>query len=141
ERVPEVPIEVMYSKEADLGLLGGEGIVKGYVNSRKYFQADWPFSRPKYFFPELKKALRQTLALFDEHHCLDGYILKTPVQDLKSQLALQLCREMLLTLLIKKRTCRNEAHRSEIRKKYTDCVTMSPDEAEWFGFSTMDALT
>ncbi|KAH9400696.1 39S ribosomal protein L28, mitochondrial [Tyrophagus putrescentiae] len=126
----------MYSKEADLGLWG---IVKGYVNSRKYFQADWP--RPKYFFPELKKALRQTLALFDERHCLDGYILKTPVQDLKSQLALQLCREMLLTLLVKKRTCRNEADRSEMRKKYTDCVTMSPEEAEWFGFSTMDALT
>lgn len=42
ERVPDVPIEVMYPKEADLGLWGGEGIVKGYVKPRKYFQAGWP---------------------------------------------------------------------------------------------------
>mgnify|MGYP002649333208 CR=1 FL=1 len=48
------------------------------------------FRRPKYFFPELKKAVLyseildkhftfictgRTLALVDEHHGLDGYIL------------------------------------------------------------------
>lgn len=154
ERVPDVPIEVMYPKEADLGLWGGEGIVKGYVKPRKYFQAGWP--RPKYFFPELKKAVLyseildkhftfictgRTLALVDEHHGLDGYILRTPVQDLKSQLALQLRREMLLTLLGKKKPGRDEAHGGEMRKKYADCVTtMPPEEAEWFGLSTVDAL-
>ncbi len=49
---------------------------------------------------------------------------------------------MLLTLLgRKKKTGRDEAHGGEMRVKYADCVTtMPPEEAEWFGLSTVDAL-
>lgn len=48
---------------------------------------------------------------------------------------------MLLTLLGRKKTGRDEAHGGEMRKKYADCVTtMPPEEAEWFGLSTVDAL-
>lgn len=40
--IPDVPIPVIYPKEADSGIWGGEGIVKGYVKPRKYFQAGKP---------------------------------------------------------------------------------------------------
>jgi len=41
--VADVPIEVLYPKEADSGIWGGEGIIKGYVKPRKYFQQGWPY--------------------------------------------------------------------------------------------------
>lgn len=48
---------------------------------------------------------------------------------------------MLLTLLGRKKPGRDEVHGGEMRKKYADCVTtMPPEEAEWFGLSTVDAL-
>ena len=93
--VPDMPIEVQYPKEADLGLWGGEGIVKGYnIKPRKYFQSGW--TRPKYWFPNLKKMVlfneilvkhfsiictARTLSLFDQHCGLDSYISRTEVQD------------------------------------------------------------
>lgn len=41
--IPDVPIPVIYPKEADIGIWGGEGIIKGYIKPRKYFQAGKPY--------------------------------------------------------------------------------------------------
>lgn len=149
--VPDMPIEVQYPKEADLGLWGGEGIVKGYIKPRKYFQAGWP--RPKYWFPNLKKVVlyseildkhfsiictARTLSLIDQHCGLDSYILRTEVQDFKSQLALSLRREMLLTLVRKQ--FKDANHERDMLEKYSD-VIIPAEEAEWFGLAEHQAIT
>ncbi|KAF7492414.1 hypothetical protein SSS_10079 [Sarcoptes scabiei] len=149
-RIPDVPIPVLYPKEADEGLWGGEGIVKGYVKPRKYFQAGWP--RPKYWFPNLKKVVfyseildkhfsiictELTLRLIDQNHGFDNYILRTNVQDLKSRLGLLLRRQMLLTLA--KKEFRDAEHEKSMMQKYGDCI-IPLEEAEWFGLSVPQAI-
>jgi len=47
--VADVPIEVLYPKEADSGIWGGEGIIKGYIKPRKYFQQGLPYALPLTF--------------------------------------------------------------------------------------------
>ncbi|XP_054160151.1 39S ribosomal protein L28, mitochondrial-like [Oppia nitens] len=152
ERVADVPIPVIYPPEADTGIWGGEGVVKGYVKPRKYFQQGDP--RPKMWFPNLKRCVlyseildkhfrlictRRTLDLVDSHYGFDAYLLKTPVQDLKSQLALSLRRLMLLKLL--KNDFTDENHGKEMREKYSDCWKgFTLEEAEWFGLSVKQAI-
>ncbi|XP_027204270.1 mitochondrial ribosomal protein L28 [Dermatophagoides pteronyssinus] len=150
-RVPDVPISVTYPKEADAGLWGGEGIVKGYVKPRKYFQAGWP--RPKYWFPNLKKVVmyseildthfqiictRRTLSLIDDYYGFDNYILRSKVHDLKSQLGLALRRQMLLKLA--KKEFKDENHEQQMLDKYGDCI-IPLEEAEWFGLTVQQAVT
>lgn len=71
------------------------------------------FSTAKLWFPDLVKTIvhseildkylsvvvtDRTLWLIDQHKGFDNYILETPVQDFKSQLALHLRRRMLVAL-------------------------------------------
>jgi len=150
ERVADTPIPVLYPPEADVGIWGGEGVVKGYIKPRKYFQAGQP--RPFYWFPHLKRAVfyseildkyfrvictRRTLELVDNHYGFDSYILRTEVQDLKSQLALSLRRLMLLTLI--RKNFKDPEHCEEMVNKYKDCL-IPEEEAEWLGLSVRDAM-
>ncbi|CAG2102223.1 unnamed protein product [Medioppia subpectinata] len=150
ERVADTPIPVIYPPEADVGIWGGEGIVKGYVKPRKYFEAGK--IRPKYWFPNLKRAVfyseildkyfrtictRRTLELVDKHYGFDSYILRTEVQDLKSGLALNLRRIMLLTLI--RKDFKDPKHCEEMVDKYRDCL-IPEEEAEWVGLSVRDAM-
>ena len=91
--------------------------------------------RPKYWFPNLKKVVlyseildkhfsiictARTLSLIDQHCGLDSYILRTEVQDFKSQLALSLRREMLLTLVRKQ--FKDANHERDMLEKYSDVI-------------------
>ena len=80
----------------------------------------------------------RTLELVDEHHGLDSYILRTPVQDLKSQLGLDLRRHMLLKLI--RGNFETPELAAEMKQKYSDCI-IPEEEAEWFGLSESNAIT
>ncbi|RWS17969.1 39S ribosomal protein L28-like protein [Dinothrombium tinctorium] len=139
DRMSDVPIKVDYPSESDSGLWGGEGVIRGH---------------PLTWFPSLQRAVvyseifdkhlsvvvtRRTLQLIDDAHGFDNYILRTPIQDLKSQLALDLRRKMLITLA-KKDFAKDDPKRFEfIWKKYGDCA-IPLEEAEWFGLPISKAM-
>ena len=63
---------------------------------------------------------KRTLDLVDDAYGFDGYILRTPVNDLKSQLALHLKRFMLIKLA--KKDFPTEEKANEMCEKYADCI-------------------
>lgn len=95
------------------------------------------FSVAKLWFPNLLQTViyseildkhlsitctRKTLALIDENHGFDNYILRTPEQDLKSQLALGLKRKMLIALAKQDYHEGNEVKKNYVNEKYKDFV-------------------
>uniref|UniRef100_A0A023FJ67 Putative 39s ribosomal protein n=1 Tax=Amblyomma cajennense TaxID=34607 RepID=A0A023FJ67_AMBCJ len=145
-RTEERPIPVLYPKECREGIWGGEGIVRGYKPCAtgyyvKYFQ---PILRRVVLYSEiLDKYMRVTVTqrtqlLINEHYGFDFYILKTPVQDLHSQLALDLRRKMLLALARKDLYHNDEKKQKEILEKYKDFI-VSEEEADWFGLTLWKA--
>lgn len=145
-RTEERPIPVAYPRECQEGIWGGEGIVPGYApNSVGYYV--------KFFTPELRRVIlyseildkymrvtvtERTMILINEHFGFDLYILKTPVQDLHSQLALDLRRKMLLALARKDLYPDNPEKQKEILEKYKEFI-VSEEEADWFGLTLWKA--
>uniref|UniRef100_A0A023GJS1 Putative 39s ribosomal protein n=2 Tax=Amblyomma TaxID=6942 RepID=A0A023GJS1_AMBTT len=145
-RTEERPIPVLYPKECQEGIWGGEGIVPGYKPCAtgcfvKFFT---PLLKRVVLYSEiLDKYMRvtvtqRTLLLINEHCGFDLYILKTPVQDLHSQLALDLRRKMLLALARKDLYHDNEEKQKEILEKYKEFM-VSEEEADWFGLTLWKA--
>ncbi|RWS24683.1 39S ribosomal protein L28-like protein [Leptotrombidium deliense] len=145
-RKPDVPIKVEYPVEADQGLWGGEGVIRGFFQPRKFVRK-WDFPIPRVWLPNLKRAVvyseildkyfsvvltETTLKLIDKSTGFDNYILRTPVQDFKSQLALDLRRKMLVSLAKKDFAKDDPIKFDVIWKKYGDCA-IPLEEAEWFG--------
>lgn len=99
----------------DEGLWGGEGIVKGYFESKpftkkKILPRQWI---PKLWWPHVERAIvysevldkymnivitPRALRLIDEKFGLDYYLLETPEIDINSKLGLRLKREILVRL-------------------------------------------
>ncbi|XP_077550385.1 mitochondrial ribosomal protein L28 [Haemaphysalis longicornis] len=145
-RTEERAIPVLYPRECQEGIWGGEGIIMGYMRR--------PYVRyVKYFYPSLKRVIlyseildkymrvtvtERTLILINEHCGFDLYILKTPVQDLHSQLALDLRRKMLLALARKDLYPDNKDKQKEILEKYKEFI-VSEEEADWFGLTLWKA--
>ena len=63
---------------------------------------------------------RRTLSLIDDYYGFDNYILRSKVQDLKSQLGLALRRQMLLKLARKE--FKDKDHEQQMLEKYGDCI-------------------
>ncbi|XP_049515177.1 39S ribosomal protein L28, mitochondrial isoform X2 [Dermacentor silvarum] len=80
----------------------------------------------------------RTLILINEHFGFDLYILKTPVQDLHSQLALDLRRKMLLALARKDLYPDKPEKQKEILEKYKEFI-VPEEEADWFGLTLWQA--
>lgn len=149
KRIENVPIPLIYPKEADDGIWGGEGIVKGYLKRHKYHRriAHWwiPVLMKTVLYSEILDNYMQvivtgtTLRAIDKHYGFDNYILETPVQDLKSQLALDLRRMMLLALAHQDMYPDNPEKQKEIYDKYKKFI-IPEDEAEWFGLSIKAAI-
>lgn len=145
-RTEERPIRVVYPRECHEGIWGGEGIVPGYAPDSSGYHV-------KYFTPQLKRFVvyseildkymrvtvtERTLILINEHCGFDLYILKTPVQDLHSQLALDLRRKMLLALARKDLYPDNPEKQKAMLEKYKDFI-VSEEEADWFGLTLWKA--
>ncbi|VDO04490.1 unnamed protein product [Haemonchus placei] len=145
------PLYVIYPPEADKGLWGGEGVVKGWKESRPYTKKKilprhWV---PHLYFPALRsyvlyseildKHLKVTvteraLRLIDENFGLDYYILRTPEIDLASKLK----REMLLTLAKETYYPEDEERHNYIKQKYKEFV-IPAEEADWVGLDLNEA--
>ncbi|KFD52570.1 hypothetical protein M514_06604 [Trichuris suis] len=148
------PVLVLYPPEADKGLWGGEGVVKGYrlmdVRPRKkrFLPRDW---LPSYWFPKLMDRVlyseildkymkvtvtQRTMGLIDKHYGLDFYLLETPEPDLHSKLGCKLKRILLLALA--RRHFGDPTKSEEILEKYAKFI-MPEEEAEWIGLDLNEA--
>lgn len=148
-RVENIPIPAIYPKEADEGLWGGEGIVKGF-QKRHHLQR----RVPHFWIPRLIKHVLyseildrhmeivvtpRTLNLIDEAFGFDNYILQTHAVDLKSKLGMTLKREMLLTLARKSMYPNDPVKREKVYKRYKK-FEISEEEAEWVGLTMKEAV-
>ncbi|BFZ15264.1 hypothetical protein BsWGS_18303 [Bradybaena similaris] len=156
ERIPVVnaAIPVVFPKECNTALWGGEGIIFGYYRKiDKKRQKKIP-TLPRIWRPWLKKRVlyseildkwmsinttNRALYLIDENFGLDFYILKTHEVDLCSQLAMTLKREMLLALARKSMYPNDPVKRDKIYNKYKEFV-IPEEEAEWVGLDVPTAV-
>ncbi|KAK2188115.1 hypothetical protein NP493_141g03016 [Ridgeia piscesae] len=132
--VQNVPIPVYYPPEAEEGLWGGVGIIKGFTKRKNWFIKP---RAPKIWMPRIIKRVfyseildrwmsinctQTTLSLIDDAFGFDNYILKTSEADLKSNLGMRLKREMLLTLVRRSMYPNNPEKAAEIAEKYQQFV-------------------
>ncbi|CAL7948197.1 unnamed protein product [Xylocopa violacea] len=148
--VQNVPIPLLYPKEFHQGLWGGEAIIQGFVKKHKFNRR-----YPHFWFPSLKKSVvysevldkyisvvvtNRTINLINEHYGFDHYLLKTPACDLKSELALKIKREILLTLADKTLYPDDPVKQEEIYAKYKEYLTAyTREEIEWYGLTYNEA--
>lgn len=153
ERVQDVPIPIHYPRQSQDGLWGGEGWITGY----RYANNDKLSNRVKKTWkPQLLKrdlyseilnhkftitVTPRTLDLIDAAYGFDFYILKTPKEDLKSKLGMDLKRAMLLRLARKDTELYPEdsAKRDSIYNRYKQ-FEIPEEEAEWVGLSLEEAV-
>jgi large subunit ribosomal protein L28 len=148
-RVESRPIPLTFPKESHQGLWGGEAVIKGYKKRKllkRHFAHYWiPVLRRSIVYSEILDkymavvVTKRTLNLIDQAYGFDNYILKTPIVDLQSQLAFNLRRKMLLTLVRREMYPNDPDKQEEIYQKYREHI-IPEDEAEWFGLSIEDAL-
>lgn len=148
--VQNVPIPIIFPREADEGLWGGEGIIAGFKQ-----RIDKPKTSPfaKIWMPRLSTRVLyseildrwisvtvtlRTLDLIDESYGLDKYILSTPERDIRSKFGMRLKREMLLALANKSLYPNDPAKRDEIYQKYKQ-FEVPASEAEWVGLTLYEA--
>jgi len=149
EEVHTDEVQVVYPREVDQGLWGGEGVVKGYKNLGRY-----KGEVARYWFPHLQKtavysdildryvelhATERALDLIDDATGLDHYILQTSHADLNSLLAFRLKREMLLALL-RGTVPGDEERRQRVLQTYGHYASIPEEEADWLGLSLEEAV-
>ncbi|KAK9886889.1 hypothetical protein WA026_019146 [Henosepilachna vigintioctopunctata] len=103
------PIPLIWPKEHNEQLWGGEGVVQGFQSRGKYKRRI-----PHFWVPVLRRSVvyseildkyisvivtDRTINLINANYGFDHYLLKTPACDLKSLLALRLKRRILKELL------------------------------------------
>lgn len=148
ERTENIPLPVIFPKDADVGLWGGEGFVAGMRIKKRYsprMARLWkPHIMRRVLYSEILDqyyditVTRTALDLIDEAYGLDYYILKTHEVDLKSRFGNTLKRQMLLALVRKSMYPDDPKKRDEIFAKYEKFV-IPEEEAEWVGLSLYDA--
>ncbi|XP_077292581.1 mitochondrial ribosomal protein L28 [Arctopsyche grandis] len=150
--IQNVPIPIKYPKEADWGLWGGEGVIKGFQKRHEYNRRV-----PHFWIPSLKRSVvrsevldvylsiivtERTIKLIHDNYGFDHYLLKTPACDLRSVLALKLKRKILLALFDKcpayKDTPDQQTTIYEEYKNYLSAYT--PEEIEWYGLTWGQAI-
>ncbi|CAK9807005.1 39S ribosomal protein L28, mitochondrial [Anthophora quadrimaculata] len=148
--VQNIPIPLLYPKEFHQGIWGGEAVIQGFKKKDMYARR-----APHFWFPSLKKSVvysevldkymsvivtNRTIDLINEHYGFDHYLLKTPACDLKSELALKIKRQILLTLADKTLYPTDSNKREEIYAKYKEYLTAyTREEIEWYGLTYNEA--
>jgi len=149
-RVQNVPIPVLFPKEADAGLWGGEGIIAGFKKrendkDKPRSAAIWkPHLSKRVFYSEILDrwmsitVTSRTLELIDAALGFDNYILATPEVDMQSKLGMTLKREMLLALANKTLHPNDPTKQETVFNKYAKFV-IPAEEAEWVGLTLYEA--
>ncbi|GLV35730.1 mitochondrial ribosomal protein L28 [Carabus blaptoides fortunei] len=149
--IQNVAVPVKYPYEHNLGIWGGEGIIKG-------FQKRSPYKRrvPHFWVPVLKRSVvysevlnkhisvivtDRTIRLINDNYGFDHYLLKTPACDLKSLLALTLKRKVLLELNNKCPTyTADKMKQEEIYNQYKQYLSAyTAEDIEWYGYTFRQA--
>ncbi|KAG5322587.1 RM28 protein, partial [Pseudoatta argentina] len=148
--VQNIPIPVVYPKEINDGIWGGEAIVKG-------FKKKGIFKRrvPHFWIPSLFKSViysevldtymrivitQRALRLIHENYGFDHYLLKTPACDLRSLLALKLKRQILIALADKTLYPNDPKKHTEVYAKYEQYLSAyTRKEIEWYGLTYEEA--
>lgn len=135
--MPFTKIPVEYPVESNYGLWHGEGVVKGHKIPEKKLQELNQLLDSQVWFPKLIRSVLYSEILdtyfrviitpttkdaINEAFGFDNYILKTPVQDLKSQFGLDLRRQMLIKLAKKDYYPNDSEKYKMIEEKYKEFV-------------------
>uniref|UniRef100_A0A914VUS5 Large ribosomal subunit protein bL28m n=1 Tax=Plectus sambesii TaxID=2011161 RepID=A0A914VUS5_9BILA len=151
----DYPIIPIFPPEADQGLWGGEGVLKGYRKSRDFVKKKIlpNYWLPTLWFPCLKdvvlysevlnkhmrmRVTERTMRLIDDHFGLDLYLLETADIDLRSKLGCKLKREILMALANQWHYPEDEERREWMNEKYARFI-LPPEEAEWVGLELNEA--
>lgn len=149
-RVENVPIPLIFPRQADEGLWGGEGIVQGMRKRHNKMLKPktprvWkPYLFRRVFYSEILDeymAITVTLRLLDlvdQSFGFDHYILQTPEIDMRSRLGMTLKREMLLALARKSMYPDDPDKCERIYDKFSKYV-IPEEEAEWVGLLLEEA--
>jgi len=141
---------LIFPKEADEGLWGGEGLIaglrcRGLRIAPVHVPRMWKSKlMSRVFYSEILDkwmeivVTTRTLDLIDEAHGFDMYILKTHEVDLKSRLGMRLKRDMLLALARRSIYPNDPIKRDAICDKYREFV-ITEEESEWVGLSLYEA--
>ncbi|XP_019625252.1 PREDICTED: LOW QUALITY PROTEIN: 39S ribosomal protein L28, mitochondrial-like [Branchiostoma belcheri] len=146
QKVQNIPLPFYPTRQYDTGLWGGEGLIEGFRrrNNDKMKPRVKHMWRPQLIERQLYSEIldktitttvtARTLNLIDEAYGFDYYILKTPQEDLNSQLGMDLKRAMLIKLARKDTDLypTDPEKRDRIYNKYKDYV-IPEEEAEWVG--------
>ncbi|XP_014227933.1 39S ribosomal protein L28, mitochondrial [Trichogramma pretiosum] len=148
--IQNVDIPLKYPKELDKGIWGGEAVIQGMMKpkhkKRRYVH---------YWVPQLKRSVvyseilnkymntivtDRTLNLIHQHYGFDHYILSTKACDLRSLLALNLKRNMLIALYDKTLYPDDPVKQEEVYEKYKHYTEgYTREEIEWYGYSYEEA--
>ncbi|KAJ8912258.1 hypothetical protein NQ315_008849 [Exocentrus adspersus] len=148
--VQNVPIPLMYPKEHNNQMWGGEGIIQGF------YQEGYQRRVPRFWLPILKRTVvysevlnkymsvivtNRTIDLINSNYGFDHYLLKTPACDLKSLLPLKLKRKVLQELQEGCPTYADQPEKQkEILKRYQSYLAAyTPEEIKWYGYSYTEA--
>jgi len=149
--VQNIPIPLIYPKEHNKHIWGGEGVVQG-------FQARDAHKRrvPHFWVPILRRSVvhseilhkyfsvivtDRTIRLINSNYGFDHYLLKTPACDLKSLLPLGLKRKVLKELEAGCPTLKdNPELQKRVREKYGKYLeAYTSEEIDWYGYSYAEA--
>lgn len=153
--VQDYPIRPIPTPEMHAGLWAGEGLVKGYVESKpfvkkKILPRHWV---PRFFFPNaldcvlysevldkyMKVSVTQrAMQLIDEAFGLDLYLLTTPEIDVNSKLGMRLKRAILVSLAKEDYHPDDRERHEYIKEKYAP-HRLPLEEAEWVGLELNEA--
>ena len=150
EPVQNVPIPLIFPKEADEGLWGGEAFVQGFRkkkekrNRPRVWRLWKPYLVQRVLYSEivdkwmLVTVTLRTLDLIDEVQGFDKYILATHEVDLCSRLGMKLKQLFLKTLHDRSMYPYDPAKQNAILKKYEEYM-IPMEEVEWLGLSIEEA--
>ncbi|CAD5215732.1 unnamed protein product [Bursaphelenchus okinawaensis] len=151
----DYPIRPIRTVEQDKGLWGGEGVVKGYIESRPFVRKKilprhwiphWYFPNvtPKCLYSEvLDKYMKinvtsRSFDLINKAYGLDLYLLTTPEIDIDSKLGMKLKRHILIALAKEEYYPEDEEKHEYIKQKYS-AYKIPLEEAEWVGLDLNEA--
>lgn len=150
--IQNIPLPVIYPPESNDGIWGGEGIIKG-------FQKRTSFKRrvPHFWVPVLRRSVvrsevlnehlavtvtDRTIELIHDNQGFDHYLLKSPACDLRSTLALNLKRQILIELQAGcPKLANNPKKQAAVLKEFNQYLEQyTPEEIEWYGLTYLEAI-
>ncbi|CAB3360739.1 Hypothetical predicted protein [Cloeon dipterum] len=149
DRIVNIPIPLTWAPEMDNMLMGGEAIIKGFMQKKEKRR-----KVPKWWVPPLHKtvvyseilnqympviATKRLIELVHHHQGFDNYILQSPACDLRSLLAVKIKRKILISLAKKDLWPDNAEKRDELLTKYKEYI-VPLEQAEWYGLTLKEAM-